>query len=480
MPDLTLPGSGEASESKASPLSQLPAVDRLLNTPQLRATVAEHGALLTKRAVQEVLQACREAMLADAPAPASEALIERAQQRVTELRACNLRPVFNLSGTVIHTNLGRALLADEAIDAVGVAMRNFAALEYDLASGERGDRDRIVEDVLCELTGAEAATVVNNNAAAVLLSLKALASRKEAIISRGELIEIGGSFRMPDIMKAAGCKLIEVGTTNRTHARDYEEACGARTGLIVKAHWSNYAITGFTAVVDDATLAQIAHANKVPYMVDLGAGALIDLTAHGLPREPMPQESIAAGADVVTFSGDKVLGGPQAGLIVGRRDAIARIKKDPLKRALRVSKLTMAALEATLRIYASGHQLEKRLPTLALLARKQSDVREACHRIAEMVAITMRPAFEVTVEDCASQIGSGSMPAEHLASAAIVVSCARKAPGRAIDRLHQQLRALPVPVIGRVADGALWLDVRCLWPRDEPEFVRNLQALTVR
>ncbi len=380
MPDLTLPGTGDSSEgraggskSNASPGTavRLPAVDRLLASPQLNAAAAEHGTLQVKRAVQVVLAENRAAIVAGAPVPDSETLTAQVRQRLSQVNTSRLRPVFNLSGTVIHTNLGRALLAEEAIVAVGDAMRSYTALEYDVASGGRGDRDHIVEDLLRELTGAEAATVVNNNAAAVLLSLKALATRKEAIISRGELIEIGGAFRMPDIMKAAGCKLVEVGTTNRTHARDYEDACGPRTGLIVKAHWSNYAITGFIATVDDSTLAQIAHARGLPYMVDLGSGALIDLSLHGLPKEPLPQESLAAGADVVTFSGDKLLGGPQAGLIVGRADAIARIKKDPLKRALRVSKLTMAALEATLRIYASGHRLEERLPTLSLLTRRQ-------------------------------------------------------------------------------------------------------------
>ncbi len=484
MPNLTLPGAGESSEGKAggsksnaSPAAaaRLPAVDRLLASPHLNAAAAEYGALQVKRAVQAVLAETRAAIVAGAAVPDVSTLIAQVRGRLSQASAPRLRPVFNLSGTVLHTNLGRALLGDEVIAAVGVAMRSYTALEYDVASGGRGDRDRIVEDLLCELTGAEAATVVNNNAAAVLLSLKALAARKEAIISRGELIEIGGAFRMPDIMKAAGCKLVEVGTTNRTHASDYQGACGSRTGLIVKAHWSNYAITGFTAVVDDSALAQIAHAHHVPYLVDLGAGALVDLSQYGLPKEPLPQASIAAGADVVTFSGDKLLGGPQAGLIVGRREAVARIKKDPLKRALRVSKLTMAALEATLRIYASGHRLEQRLPTLALLVRKQPEIRSACERMSGALRAAIAPTFSVAIEDCASQIGSGSMPAERLPSVALVLRPASKVSGRAIERLQDRLRALPTPVIGRIADGALWLDLRCLWQRDEAAFVENLK-----
>ncbi len=480
MSDLTLPGAGEPrrgeSDSLAA-LSRLPSVDRLLSTPALAAASQAHGAALTKKATQGALEAARAAVREGRGVPAIDELAQDAERRLHALRAPRLRPVFNLTGTVIHTNLGRALLSDEAIGAVAQAMRGYAALEYDVATGGRGDRDSVVEDLLCELTGAEAATVVNNNAAAVVLTLKALGARREAIISRGELIEIGGAFRMPDIMKAAGCRLVEVGTTNRTHPRDYEAACGERTGLIVKAHWSNYAITGFTAVVDDATLAKIAHAHGVPYMVDLGAGALVDLTAFGLPREPLPQESLAAGADVVTFSGDKLLGGPQAGLIVGRKAAIAKIRKDPLKRALRVSKLTLAALEATLRIYASGHRLPERLPTLALLMRSREDIRAACARLADPLRARLGERFEVAIEECASQIGSGSMPEERLPSTALVVRPQGKASGRVIESVERRLRGLPVPVIGRIAGNAMWLDARCLLPQDEPSFVDNLKSL---
>ncbi len=475
MSNLTLPGPGEASaaaNSAPAAFARLPAVDRLLREPALQGLIADLGHAWVKRAVQTALEEARNTLRAGGAPIELPALVEAAVRHARSLAAPRLQPVFNLTGTVIHTNLGRALLADEAIDAVAAAMRGYAALEYDTASGGRGDRDSVVEALLTELTGAEAATVVNNNAAAVLLALKALSARREAIISRGELIEIGGAFRMPDIMRAAGCKLVEVGTTNRTHPRDYESACNPRTGLIVKAHWSNYAITGFTAVVDDATLADIAHRHGVPYLVDLGAGALVDLSAYGLPREPLPQEALGAGADVVTFSGDKLLGGPQAGLIVGRRDAIARIRKDPLKRALRVSKLTLAALEATLRIYSSGHR-----PTLALLARPQGDIRAAAERLQGPVAAAVGDAFSVTALDCASQIGSGSLPVERLASVALTLRHRGKSRGRAIETLEARLRRLPVPVIGRIADGAIWLDLRCLQAQDEAAFLANLRAL---
>jgi L-seryl-tRNA(Ser) seleniumtransferase len=477
MADLTLPGAGEASAKRegSSAFAQLPSIDRLLGETDLAALSVQLGPALVKRAAQRELAAWREKLRAGAgAAPTHQQLCASISARVRRDATPRLTPVINLTGTVIHTNLGRALLADEAIDAVAAAMRGFSALEFDLQSGGRGDRDDLIDGLVCELTGAEAATVVNNCAAAVLLTLKALGARREVLISRGELIEIGGAFRMPDIMKAAGCKIVEVGTTNRTHPRDYADAIGPATALVMKAHASNYAVTGFTATVGEAELAAIAHARNVPFVVDLGSGALVDLSAYGLPKEPLPQEMLAAGVDLVLFSGDKLLGGPQAGLIVGRRDLIARIKKDPLKRALRVSKLTLAALEATLRIYASAFRLPERLPTLALLARGAEDIRAACERVLPAFSRFAGADFSARAAPCASQIGSGAQPVERLASFAVVLTPpAAKASGRKLDALARRLRALPAPVIGRVQDNALWLDLRCL--RDESALLAQLE-----
>lgn len=462
-----LPGPGETSNTppSAPQALRLPSVDRLLLSEALAPLSASIGRPLVKRAIQQTLAELRESRSAAEETQIIRSVIDRAQASVQP----QLRSVINLTGTVIHTNLGRAVLSEEVITSVADAMRSYNALEFDLEHGERGDRDTVVEALICRLTGAQAATVVNNCAAAVLLSLVALGARREVIISRSEQIEIGGSFRMPDIMKAANCRLVEVGTTNRTHLRDYQEAIKEKTALIVKAHRSNYAVTGFTAEVGDEELAALAHAHGLFYMVDLGSGALLDMSRWGLPREPLPSDALSKGADVVMFSGDKLLGGPQAGLIVGSRAAIDKIKKHPLKRTFRVSKLVMAALEATLRLYDSDHDLVNRLPVLAMLTREREDIRQACARVMPRLAQIAGPRFRADIVDCASQIGSGALPEERLPSAAVRLRPidTGKRTGRLLSETLAEFRKLKTPVIGRIRDDAIVFDCRCLSARDE-------------
>jgi L-seryl-tRNA(Ser) seleniumtransferase len=456
-----------------------PGLDKLLDTPALRALVERHGRASVAAAAREALDAWR----ANAPQDFDAAAFERrCEATLTARAAMQLRPVFNLTGTVLHTNLGRAVMPQEAIDAVAAVMAQASNLEYDLAAGQRGDRDDHIEALLRELTGAEAATVVNNNAAAVLLVLAALAEKKEVIVSRGELIEIGGAFRIPDIMRRANATLVEVGTTNRTHLRDFDAAINAKTALVMKVHASNYAIEGFTASVPIAELATLARARGVPLAEDLGSGSLIDMTRWGLPAEPTPQQSVAAGVNVVTFSGDKLLGGPQAGLIVGDKALIAKIKKNPLKRALRLDKMTIAALEAVLKLYRDPDRLAQRLPALRLLTRAQADIQATAERVAPALATALGPAATVAVLPCKSQIGSGSLPVDRLPSACVAIGAAAgtKRAGSYPERLADALRALPQPVIGRIQDGQLRLDMRCLEGQtQEQAFTAQLAQLSL-
>lgn len=442
--------------------SQLPAIDRLLRDPGVEPAVTKHGQTLISELLRQMQAQAREAIKTQQQLPAwcqdwPQALHARLEQQQRPA----LQSVFNLTGTVLHTNLGRALLAQPAIDAVVSSMGTAVTLEYDLDGAGRGHRDRAIADLLCQLTGAEDACIVNNNAAAVLLMLAAVAPGQQVVVSRGELVEIGGAFRIPDVMRQAGCQLVEVGTTNRTHLKDYRVAINDQTGLLMKVHTSNYCIQGFTSAVDESELAVLGREHGIPVATDLGSGSLIDMAQYGLPAEPMPQHLIAAGVDLVTFSGDKLLGGPQAGIIVGKKDLIARLQQHPLKRALRVGKLTLAALEATLRLYQQPELLAEQLPTLRLLTRPQQQIQEATERLQSQLAPRFAGRFELRSEPCWSQIGSGSLPVDRLPSYALTFA-PLDGRGATLEGLAQQWRSFPQPVIGRINDGKLWLDLRCL------------------
>ena len=457
--------------------ASLPSVDRMIGSPEGVALAQRYGRAMLVDAVRAVLadQRARLSCVAVAQSPDDSALIAECGARIESLMRPSLRPVFNLTGTVLHTNLGRALYPQAAIDAAMRAMAGPVNLEYELEGAARGERDSHVESWLTRLTGAEAAVAVNNNAAAVYLALYSLARRKEVIVSRGELVEIGGSFRIPDIMASAGCKLIEVGTTNRTHPKDFVAAIGKGTGAIMKVHTSNYTIQGFTAAVPEPELAAIARQAGVPLINDLGCGMLVDLEDFGLPHEPTPREAIANGADIVTFSGDKLLGGPQCGLIVGRKALIERIRKNPMKRALRLDKVRLAALESVLRLYANPERLRVELPTLRLLTRAKDEIRGMAGRVMPAVTLAVGGRASARIVECASQIGSGALPVETLPSAGIALTPAGKRRSGAADALARAFRALPVPVIGRISEGEFILDLRCL--EDEGGFVAQLGQL---
>lgn len=449
-------------------LTKLPSVDRLINLPASQVLVTAHGAALVTEQARVLLAEVRQDLLnGSMPAITLDevGLTQVLQARCVQRLAPRMQRVINLTGTVIHTNLGRAVLPQAAIDHITAMMAGPNNLEYDLASGSRGDRDSIVEGLLCEITGAEAATVVNNNAAAVLLTIAALGHGREVVVSRGELVEIGGAFRMPDVMASAGARMVEVGTTNRTHLADYERAITPATAMLMKVHTSNYAVQGFTSAVSEAELAPLARAKGVLLATDLGSGSLVDMSKYGLPKEPTPQEMLAAGCDVVTFSGDKLLGGPQAGLIVGSKAAVTRIRKFPMKRALRLSKLPLAALEATLTLYLQPDRLTEQLPTLRWLTRSRETVAATAQTLLAPFQLALGSRYTVQVVELSSQIGSGSLPVDRLPSAGLAIApvlAGKRGAGTALDALATALRELPVPIIGRIDDDRLLLDCRCL------------------
>lgn len=451
--------------------TRLPAIDRLLRDPAFSSLLAQHGHSQVVTQLRQMLDEAREQIRQCQTLPDwSHDWLHACEQRLTAGQRSALRPVFNLTGTVLHTNLGRAIQAESAVEAVASTMRAPVTLEYDLDDAGRGHRDRAIADLLCQITGAEDACIVNNNAAAVLLMLAATASGREVVVSRGELVEIGGAFRIPDVMRQAGCQLHEVGSTNRTHAKDYRQAVNDNTALLMKVHTSNYSIEGFTKAVDEAELAAIGRELDIPVVADLGSGSLVDLSQYGLPKEPMPQEMISAGVSLVSFSGDKLLGGPQAGIIVGKRALIAQLQSHPLKRALRADKMTLAALEATLRLYQHPEALREKLPTLRLLTRPAEEIRRLAERLQPDLAAHYAD-FAVSVAACQSQIGSGSLPVDRLPSAALTFT-PHDGRGSWLEALAARWRALPCPVIGRIYDGRLWLDLRCL--EDETRFMEML------
>ena len=418
------------------------------------------SASLVKSSVRQLLESLRQEILTGGsirPADLTQAaLLPRLRQLLAARLRPNFRTVINGTGVVIHTNLGRSLLPEAAMESLLAVGSRYSNLELDLSTGKRGSRYSLVEDILCELTGAEAGLVVNNNAAAVMLVLDTLAKGREVIVSRGQLVEIGGSFRIPEVMSRTGAKLVEVGATNRTHLRDYENAIGAETALLLKVHTSNYRIIGFTSEVPLGELVGLGARHNLPVMEDLGSGCLVDLSRFGLAKEPTVGEVIRAGVDVVTFSGDKLLGGPQAGLILGKKEIIEQIKANPMNRALRIDKFTLAGLEAVLRLYFDEEKAIAAIPTLAMLAMSLAVIDRRAKRLRRLIAKELAPVCRVELVAIASMVGGGSLPEQPLPSRGVALS----PKYLSVNALEKGLRELSLPVLGRIEDDRLLLDMR--------------------
>ncbi|MGQ0287371.1 L-seryl-tRNA(Sec) selenium transferase [Pasteurellaceae bacterium 22721_9_1] len=454
---------------------QLPSVDKMLKTAQGETLIAQYGHTAVVTTARQLIQQAREFIKKNNQLPAHfndiHSTIAEIHHQLIQKSQVKIQSVHNLTGTVLHTNLGRALWPEAAQQAALTAMKQNVALEYDLNEGQRSHRDNYISELICELTGAEAACVVNNNAAAVLLMLSTFAQGKEVIISRGELVEIGGAFRIPDIMQQAGCKLVEVGTTNRTHLKDYRNAINENTAFLMKVHTSNYQICGFTKSIEEQELAELSKEVGIPLISDLGSGALIDLSQYGLPKEPTVQEKLKQGVDLISFSGDKLLGGVQAGIIVGKKSLIQQLQAHPLKRALRCDKVILSGLEATLRLYLQPEKLTENLPTLHLLTQSLEQLEYKAQQVKSILEPKLTD-FSLQIEASSAQIGSGSQPTARIPSVALTI--AEKNNGK-LTALLQTFKQLPTPIIARVEQDKIWLDMRSL--ANLEQLLESLQSL---
>lgn len=469
------------TKDKQALFRHIPSVDRLLNSPELAGILDRYPRSLVLQAIHQVLDRVREALAkGDGFQDPSELAVERIHPMIREkletLAQSSLRPVINATGIIVHTNLGRSLLAEKIIDRFRLIAGGYSNLEYDLEQGRRGSRYTHVEGILRELTAAEGAMVVNNNAAAVLIALETLARNREVVVSRGQLVEIGGSFRVPDVMRKSGARMVEVGTTNKTHLRDYEEVIGPDTALLLKVHQSNFQIVGFTEEVEASQLVQLGRKNGIPVMEDLGSGCLVDFSKYGLTKEPTVREVLDQGVDLVTFSGDKLLGGPQAGIILGRKDLVEAIKKNPINRAMRIDKLTLMALEETLNLYRDEKTALEKIPTLKMILQDYAAVKAKARRLSRMIGTLKGSNFTMTQVDGESKVGGGALPLFVLPSRLLCLQ-----PGALpAHEMEAWLRSYDPPVIVRVEKDQVLLDVRTIQEGELKTMARAVRELASR
>ena len=459
---------------------KLPAVDQLLANPVVEKALVSHPKGLVLKAINQVLDGFRtDIREGNIVEPGPELDVDPVSLRVLErlelISMPSLRNVINATGVVVHTNLGRSILPERALEKFRSIAGGYSNLEYDLENGKRGSRYVHVEEILKELTSAEAAMVVNNNAAAVLIALETLAKDREVVVSRGQLVEIGGSFRIPDVMRKSGAKMVEVGTTNKTHLKDYEEVIGSQTALLLKVHTSNFQVVGFTEEVPMPELVKLGERHGIPVMEDLGSGCLVDFSNYGLIKEPTVQKSLAQGANLVTFSGDKLLGGPQAGIILGRRDLITAIRRNQLTRALRIDKLTLVALEETLRLYRDQRVAMKEIPTLVMICQSYDSLREKADRLYKLVSDIKSNNFSIELIDGDSKVGGGALPLQELKSRLLCLIPKRLSS----QQMEARLRVYASPVITRVERDRVMFDVRTIQEREFEIIAQAVKDLAV-